>query len=457
MLVLRNSQITIWEQILPKELQVLPEELRRIDECLDDKRFFEPYIDKSNTKIGRPSVTVETYIRMMYLKFRYQLGYETLVKEVSDSISWRKFCRISLDEEVPHSTTLIKLTKKYGAETVEELNRLLLEKARDQKLIRGRKLRIDTTVIETDIHHPTDARLLQDTIKVITQTVKKIKESGAAIRTKFQDRNRSVKKKALNISKMAKRRTGEAIKEIDKITEKIISVAEDVIEEATGVLRNAYHKLWRDGKNASRRTKQLVEKLTEQLQVAQRVIDQSKQVISGNRNIPDRIVSIYDTDARPIKNGKPKNPTEFGYKVLIQETEEGVITGYELYCGNPADDTLLSNSLEKHQELFGKAPCGIAADRGFGSKANEELCEKEGVKRISLPKKGKLSKKQKVKEKQPAFRRLQRFRAGIEARISLLKRKYGLGRSLSRGYQGTKTWVGNGIFAYNLQKIASMI
>ena len=134
---------------------------------------------------------------MMYLKFRYQLGYETLVKEVSDSISWRKFCRIGLEKEVPHSTTLIKLSKKYGPELIDELNRLLLAKTRDQKLIRGRKLRIDTTVIETDIHHPTDARLLQDSIKVITRTVKKIKESGAAIRTRFQDRNVSVKRKHL--------------------------------------------------------------------------------------------------------------------------------------------------------------------------------------------------------------------------------------------------------------------
>jgi IS5 family transposase len=320
---------------------------------------------------------------MMYLKFRYQLGYETLVKEVSDSISWRRFCRIGLEKEVLHSTTLIKLSKKY--------------------------------------------------------------------------RNVSIKKKALNISKVAKRRTGEAIKEIDKITDKIVATADIVVQEATGVLKNAYHKLWRDGENASRSTKQLVEKLTKQLQMVQRIIDQSKQVVSGNRKIPDRIVSIYDTDARPIKKGKPQKPTEFGYKVLIQETEDGVITGYEVYCGNPADDTLLYGSLEKHQELFGKAPWGIAGDRGFGSKANEELCEKEGVKRISLPKKGKLSKKQKVKEKQPSFRRLQRFRAGIEARISLLKRKYGMGRSLSRGYQGTQTWVGCGILAYNLQKIASMI
>lgn len=457
MLVLKNGQTTIWDQILPQEVQVLPEELKRVDEYLDDPRFFEPFLEQFNTKVGRPTVKIETYIRMMYLKFRYQLGYETLVKEVSDSISWRKFCRIDLDETVPHSTTLIKLSKKYGSELTDELNLLLLKKAKEQKLIRGRKLRVDTTVIESDIHHPTDAWLLQDCVKVVTRTVKQIKETGAAVRTKFQDRSRSIKKKILNISKVAKRRTGEAIKEIDKTTTKIITTAETVIQEAVNVLKNAGHKVWRDGEKASGKTKQLINKLTEQIQMTQRIIDQSKQVVSGNRNIPDRVVSIYDPEARPIKKGKPGRSTEFGYKMLIQETEDQIITGYDVYRGNPSDDTLLAESLEKHRELFGKAPWGIATDRGFGSKNNEELCVENGVKRISLPKKGKLSNKQKTKEKQPAFKRLQRWRAGIEARISLLKRKYGLARSRSRGYQGTKTWVANGIFAYNLQKIAGML
>lgn len=457
MLVLKNGQMTVWDELLPKEVKVLSEELQKIDEILDDQSFFEPFIELFNTKIGRPSIKVETYIRMMYLKHRYQLGYETLVKEVSDSISWRRFCRIDLTLKVPHDSTLIKLTHKYGPEIIDELNNLLLEKAKDQKLIRGRKLRVDTTVIESDIHHPNDAGLLHDGIKAITKKVKKIKESGAAKRVKFQDRTRSVKKNVLNIVKVSKRRTGDAINEIDKITEKIIKTTETSLKEATNVLKNAKHKLWRDGENASSKTKHLVEDLKKQMKAVDQIVQQSKQVVSGNRSIPDRVVSIHDTDARPIKKGKPRNPTEFGYKLIIQETEDHVITGYGVYKGNPSDEALLAESLKKHKKLFGKSPWGIAADRGFGSKDNEDLCTGEGVKRASLPKRGRLSKKQKEKEKQSWFKRLQCWRAGIEARISLLKRKYGLSRSRSRGYQGTKNWVGNGIFAYNLQKIASMV
>jgi len=132
----------------------------------------------------------------MYLKFRYQLGYETLVQEVDDSIKWKKFCHIPLDKKVPHSTTLIKLTNLYGSEMVEELNHLLVQKAAEEKIIRGRSLRVDTTVVPSDIHYPTDASLLSDGIRVITRTVKQIKKAGAAIRTDFHNRQRTVKKKS---------------------------------------------------------------------------------------------------------------------------------------------------------------------------------------------------------------------------------------------------------------------
>ncbi|MHB1419659.1 MAG: transposase [Bacillota bacterium] len=156
MLVLKGGQMNLWEQILPEELRKLPKELEVIDKILEDQCFFEPYLKKFNTKIGRPTVKVETYIRMMFLKTCYQFGYETLVSEVSDSISWRRFCHLAKDEKVPHSTTLIKLNKKYGSIIMDELNQALLVKANNEKIIRGKKLRIDTTVVESNIHHPSD-------------------------------------------------------------------------------------------------------------------------------------------------------------------------------------------------------------------------------------------------------------------------------------------------------------
>jgi hypothetical protein len=159
MLRLKDSQLTVWDAVLPAEL-------------LDDEAFLEPFIAGLNTRTGRPTVPVETYLRLMYLKFRYQLGYEVLVEEVKDSIQWRRFCRIPLDGKIPHSTTLIKPTKRYGLETIDSLNAALIAKAREQKVIRGRKLRVDTTVVEADIHYPADASLLSNGVKVITRTVR---------------------------------------------------------------------------------------------------------------------------------------------------------------------------------------------------------------------------------------------------------------------------------------------
>jgi IS5 family transposase len=164
-----RQQPSLWETVLPPELFQMNEELTKVDKLLDDDCFFTPFEEKFGTKMGRPSTAVATYLRLMYLKHRYGLGYEVLVKEVSDSLAWRKFCHLSLDEQVPDDTTLIKLTHKYGEETVRALNEALVLKLKEGKVIRGRKLRIDTTVVESDIHYPTDAGLLNDGIRVLTR------------------------------------------------------------------------------------------------------------------------------------------------------------------------------------------------------------------------------------------------------------------------------------------------
>ncbi|GFN23397.1 hypothetical protein TAMC210_17140 [Thermanaeromonas sp. C210] len=174
MLRLKDPQLTLWDALLPSDLVQLNPELARVDELLDDDRFMAPFISRFEARLGRPTIPIETYLRLMYLKHRYGLGYEVLVQEVNDSIKWRRFCRIPLTHKVPHATTLIKLTKRCGPGVVEELNKALVQEAREKKIIRGKKLQVDTTVVEANIHHPTDAGLLADGVRVITRTVKKI-------------------------------------------------------------------------------------------------------------------------------------------------------------------------------------------------------------------------------------------------------------------------------------------
>jgi transposase, IS5 family len=191
--VLRKSdpQTTIWELVLPEEAKRLPAELAKIDAFLDDERFVAPWRALFDRRLGRPSVPVDTLLRLLYLKHRYQLGYESLCKEVSDSIGWRRCCRIGLDRPVPHPTTLVKLVRRAGPEVIEELNAALVAKLAQGKLLRGRKLRVDTTVVEADIDYPTDADLLEQAVRKLGGLVRRVKGRGAASRTRFRDRGRA--------------------------------------------------------------------------------------------------------------------------------------------------------------------------------------------------------------------------------------------------------------------------
>src|ERR1700747_1421478 len=185
-----NDQPTLWDSILPAELLVLPVELGRVDGLLDDPVFFAPFVPYFDARIGRPSIPMETYLRMMFLKFRYRLGFEGLCCEVGDSISWQRFCRIPFGTRVPHPTTLMKLTSRCGDAAVAGLNEALLVKAAGQKLLRTDKVRADTTVVEADVEYPPDSGLLAKGIGAMARAVARIKAAGGATRTRVRDRHR---------------------------------------------------------------------------------------------------------------------------------------------------------------------------------------------------------------------------------------------------------------------------
>jgi len=450
MLKIENNQLTIWDALLPEPLRKLPDELASIDELLDDPTFLAPFIDAHPSRRGRPTVPAETYLRLMYLKHRYNLGYETLVQEVSDSLTWRRFCHIDLDAKVPDSTTLIKARKRYGEAMTEMLNASLLQSLQEKQVLRTRKLRTDTTVIESDIHHPTDATLLQDGVRTMNRLMKQVRKVASHAAQGFEDKSREVKSKILSIAKLLRRRTQQSWEDLNAITEEVADLAEGVcvqVELAAEAIKDKGKAM----------TSALKDKLKDAAELTRKLVGQAREVVSGNRVIPGRIVSFYDPEARPIKKGKLGKTVEFGYKVRIDETESGFVTGYELYAGNPSDDDLLIPAVEQHIARFGAAPHAVATDRGFGSQANEKAVAALGVTRVSLPTRGKKSKKRTEHEKQHWFQDLQRYRAAGEAKISLLKRKYGLGRSRYRGLVGSKTWVGFGIWVHNLRRAAQMI
>ena len=191
-----GDQVSLWEAVLPAELLKLPDELARVDGLLDDPVFFAPFVPFFDPRIGRPSTPMETYLRLMFLKCRYRLGYESLCREVSDSITWRRFCRIGLDGSVPHPTTLMKLTTRCGSAAVDGLNEALLARAAEAKLLRTHRIRADTAVVPANVAYPTDSGLLGKAVRRIAATGERIRAAGGAVRTRLRDRSRAAGKRA---------------------------------------------------------------------------------------------------------------------------------------------------------------------------------------------------------------------------------------------------------------------
>jgi IS5 family transposase len=451
--VLRETdpQTTLWDALLPEEAKRLPTELVQVDGYLDDERFLAPWRSLFSARLGRPSVPIDTLLRLLYLKHRYGLGYESLCREVADSIGWRRFCRIPLDRPVPHPSTLVKLVRRAGPEVIEQLNAALLGKLADDRLLRGRKLRVDTTVVEADIDHPTDADLLEKAVRKLGGLVRRVKGRGAATRTGFRDRSRSAGRRLKQISRSLRRRTGQAPAEIDRLTAEVAAIARRTLGQAEQVARNARRA--RRARPADGHLGRLVERLEETTTLTHRLLDQARQRLAGDRVIPDRLVSLSDPDARPIRKGKPGRATEFGYTVLLGECERGFIATHHTHKGNPSDAAQLVGAVTEVIAVTGRPPGTVAGDRGFGTAANDAALAEFGVAHIGLARTGTPGKARRAWEQTRRFRRMRNWRVGIEARISQLKRSFGPRRTRLRRLHGAQTWVGLGIFVYNLQRM----
>jgi IS5 family transposase len=338
------------------------------------------------------------------------------------------------------------------------LNKILLEKARDQKIIKGKKLRLDTTVIEANIHHPTDSSLIRDGIRVVTRIIKKIAAVNEDAAEGFRDRSRSARKTMLSILKFAGRRTDEAKEEVKDAVKHLVDIGKKVVSDANNVLLRLKNPIESQveavSENIGKAKERVLDKLKSATDILDKVITQTIQVLSGTTHIKNRIVSVFDPEARPISKGKISKPTEFGYKVQIEEAAGSLVTGYDVFVGNPGDSTLLNDAVERHEAIFHAPPKELAADRVYADRNQERALKDAGVYRIAIPYKGSKSQERRAEEHKPYFKRLQRWRAGGEAKISLLKRKYGLDRSIYRGFDGTQCWVAEGILTHNLRMMA---
>jgi transposase, IS5 family len=451
----------LWESFLPAELLVVPGELARVDALLDDPVFFAPFVPFFDARIGRPSIPMETYLRLMFLKFRYRLGYESLCREVADSISWQRFCRIPLGVRVPHPTTLMKITTRCGDAAVAGLNEALLAKAAAAKLLRTDKVRADTTVVGADVAYPTDSGLLAKAVGKIARTVERVKAAGGATRTRSRDRRRAAGRRARSIASRLRLRgaqqRAEAQASVLRITGELADLAEAAVRDADAVVRNARRALRRVTGQTKGQLHRALDELDTTLQRTQRVVAQTRTRLGGE--VPDsatRLVSLHDPDARPIRKGRLGKPVEFGYKAQIVDNADGVILDHTVETGNPPDAPQLAPALARITRRTGQAPRAVTADRGYGEARVDRDLQALGVRTVAIPRRGKPGAARREVEHRRAFHALVKWRTGSEGRINHIKRSYGWNRTELTTITGARTWCGHGVFAHNLVKIGAL-
>jgi len=453
-----GDQPTLWESLLPEQALVMPAELVRVDRLLDDERFFAPYGEFFHARLGRPSIPIETYLRLMFLKYRYRLGFETLCREVCDSITWQRFCRIPLGGRVPHPTTLMKITTRCGCGAIDGLNEALLAKAVEAKVLKTNRVRVDTTVVEANVAYPSDSSLLAKGVAKMAKTAKQLKAMGLATRTRLVDKSRTVRSRARSINANLRRRNDDKLVEVRRINADLAAIAERVAGQAEAVVRNARRSLRRLGTEASGRARAAVVMLERTATLTRRIAVQTRQRLAGLT--PDgttRVVSLHDADARPIVKGRLGKPVEFGYKAQLVDNEDGVIVDHNVEPGNPPDAAMLAPAIRRIKRRTGHAPRAVTADRGYGEAGVEEDLRDTGVRHVVLPTKGKPTTARRKIENRRAFRKMVRWRTGCEGRISCAKRDFGLARTRIDGLAGARTWCGHGIFAHNLVKISTLL
>jgi IS5 family transposase len=401
---------------------------------------------KSKTR-GRKATPADVVLRMLLLKHVRDWSYETLSREVRANLVYREFTRVG-GEKVPDDRTMGNLSRQLGPEVIEKLHFRIVEIAQENKIAAGRKMRVDTTVVETDIHYPTDSSLLGDGVRVLTRIMKKVTAAAGKVGTRMRDRSRSAKLKVLAIARASRNKTEQGRQKMKKAYLQLLEITSRVAGQARKFSREIASRVKQGNLSVMHKARTQLDEMI--LRVRQVLRQTRERVLRGNTKAEGKLLSIFETHTEVIRKGKAHKPNEFGKLVLIQEAENQIVTHYQVCEQRPADATLMAGCLEQHIERFGRAPEQMAADPGFFSAANESRAEQMGVKQVSIPSHDTRSPARKQRQKQPWFKKLQKWRTGCEGRISVLKRRHGLRRSLYRGSDGIRRWVGLGVIADNV-------
>ena len=455
----RQRERSLFEVLLPDGHKLWPDWLRKIDTLLEDDAVIDVVAHAlkarwpQSRRRGRLGTPAEVVMRMLILKHLFDWSYDDLEREVRANLVYRMFTRIDAGE-VPDAKTILKIARALGPDVIDQLHRQVIEVAKRAGVTHGRRFRIDTTVVETNVHYPTDSTLLRDGIRVLTRTMQRASTALSDPPARIRHRLRSVTRAVLTIAYQA--RSPKTRPALVQSYRTLMATTRAVLRDAATMVRRLGQRV----RTAGPQVQPILQRAHDQLQdmrpLVQRVIAQTRaRILGGDTHVPDKVLSVFEPHTEAIRKGKIAKPTEFGKLVTIQESEHQIITAYEVHARRPADVTLWPAALDRHQTLFGRAPDLAAGDRGFSSAANEQAAADRGVRRVVLPRRGPKSPARRAYEHQRWFRRGQRWRVGCEGRISVLKRRHGLRRCRYHGEDGIHRWVGLGVIANNLMSTAT--
>jgi transposase, IS5 family len=461
----RRAQRTFGDGLIAEEVMDLHEPwMKHADQVLSDKQIVAAIYEAlakrrphSRTR-GRPGVPAEVVLRLLVLKHMRNWSYGVLEREVRANLVYRDFTRVG-GEKTPDAKTMGKWGVAVGPEVIKQIHERIVQIAHEHRVAEGRRMRVDTTVVETNIHYPTDSSLLGDGVRVLTRTMKKITGIAGAVGTKLRDRSRSVKLRVLEIARAARAKGRQSATKLAQAYRRLLGTTSRVVGQAKrfGVeIRGGIKQA------ADIRGQVVLEALRRELETmvprVQQVIRQTKaRVFAGDTHAEGKIVSLFEPSTEVIRKGKAGKPTEFGKMVKLQEAENQIVIAYEVYDQRPSDSDLLIAAIETHQAALGCTPHLVAADAGFYAAKNEAAAKAKGVKRVCIPNRSTKSLERRREQKKRWFRNGQKWRTGSEGRISVVKRRHGLNRSRYKGDAGMKRWVGLGVIADNLVNISRAI
>jgi transposase, IS5 family len=456
----KQGQRVLWESMIDEDVRSLWEPwMVQADRLLDDEElidrvyFAQGERHEHSASRGRSQTPAEMVLRLMLLKHVRNWSFDVLEREVRMNLAYRDFTRIGMGK-VPDAKTLARIAQALGGEVIAELHRRLVEMAQQEGVIQGRKLRVDTTVVETNIHYPTDSSLLGDGARVLTRTMKKIEKQTGGLKRPVRDRRRSVNRRTIAIA-TASRHKGPAGEEKRKKEYKdLLRLSRQILNDTKRVMAEVEEMSPAKKRAVSRWS----DELSRMAARVRQVVKQAKvRVFDGITQLPGKIVSLFEAHSEIIRKGKASKPTEFGKMVQVQEAENQIVTHYDVFHQRPSDRELLCGAVKAHKQILGRVPILATADAGYYSQAEEKAAEEMGVKWVAVPNRSTRSAERKKKEHSRWFKKAQRWRTGCEGRISVLKRRHGLTRCRYHGVDGMKRWVGLGIMADTLMNMGKVM